>query len=197
MTEGDDDPGICGYEGTDRGYPCQNPATDGDSCWLEGHGGDVDHPGGGRPEGSTKLAKMAEAEAYELMDSIAEVIENGGSIAEAARKSGIHRETIGSWMEIGEGKPEGEIHREFFDRLVRARGEGEGNYRQMLMRIALESEDTASLMAMLKQRYPESWGEVNRGEQAGGVVVNLGEEEEFEVDPETLEVVDGLEDEGE
>lgn len=183
-----DDMDICGYEDTDRGYPCQNPATDGDSCWLEGHGGNVDHPGGGRPKGSTKLANMEEAEAHELMENVANVIEQGGSIAEAARKSGVHRETISTWMEIGEEKPEGEIHREFFDRLVRARGAGEGNYRSVLFRIAVEAEDTATIMAMLKQRYPETWGEVNRGEQAGGVVVNLGEEEEYEVDPDTLEV---------
>jgi hypothetical protein len=41
---------------------------------------------------------------------------------------------------------------------------------------------------MLKQRYPESWGDVDRGEQQGGVVVNVGDPDEYEIDPDTLEV---------
>jgi len=45
-------------------------------------------------------------------------------------------------------------------------------------------------MAMLKQRYPESWGDVDRGQQAGGVTVNVGDPDEHEIDPDTLEVQD-------
>jgi len=50
--------------------------------------------------------------------------------------------------------------------------------------------DLATLMSMLKQRYPESWGEVDRGEQAGGVVVNVGDPDEYSVDPDTLEATE-------
>jgi hypothetical protein len=53
---------------------------------------------------------------------------------------------------------------------VRARGEGEAKYRTTLMKLAEETGDTATLMAMLKQRYPEAWSEVDRGEQADGQV---------------------------
>lgn len=163
----------CGYE-TPNG-PCKNPATDGDSCWIESHGGHVD--GHGR---DSKLT-------MERQEGIATVIEQGGSISEAARKNGIHRETFYRWMSLGEDQNEG-IYADFYDRLTRARGQGEGTYRTALMRIALENDDAATLMSMMKQRYPESWGDVDRGEQQGGVVVNVEAEETTEIDPETLEV---------
>ena len=164
---------ICGHP-TEGGEPCQNPATDGDSCWIKSHGGHAE------PGRDPKLTK-------ERQENIASAIEQGASISEAARKNGIHRETFGNWMKRGSEQEEG-IYADFFDRLTRARGEGEASYRQALMRIAIESDDTATLMAMLKQRYPESWGEVDRGEQQGGVVVNVGEPDEYNVDPDTLEV---------
>lgn len=36
---------VCGHVTAD-GSPCQNPVTDGDSCWLPSHGGDADNDGG-------------------------------------------------------------------------------------------------------------------------------------------------------
>lgn len=103
---------------------------------------------------------------YENQEQIAAVIEQGGSITEAARKCGIHRETIGRWAEKGRQQDEG-IFADFYDRLTRAQGQGEATYRQALLQIAIETDDTATLMAMLKQRYPDAWGEVKRGEQSG------------------------------
>lgn len=168
---------TCGHP-TAEDEPCQNPATDGDSCWLDAHGGSADPSGRPRevPDKSTQ-------------EKIASVIEQGGSIREACRRAGTHKETFYRWMQYGEEEDAGPFQ-EFRDRLVRARGEGEASYRQSLMQIAIECEDTATLMAMLKQRYPESWGDVDRGEQASGVVVNVGDPEEHEIDPETLEVKD-------
>jgi transposase-like protein len=166
---------TCGHP-TAEGDPCENPATEGDSCWIKSHGGHT------QPGRDTKLTK-------ERQEAIASAIEQGASITEAARKNGIHRETFGNWMKRGQEQEEG-IFAEFFDRLTRARGQGESSYRSALMQIAIESDDTATLMAMLKQRYPESWGDVDRGEQASGVTVNVGDPDEHEIDPETLEVTD-------
>jgi transposase-like protein len=168
------DKDTCGHPTAD-GSPCQHPATEGDSCWIPSHGGSADDHGR-----DPKLTK-------ERQEAIASAIEQGASITEAARKNGIHRETFGNWMKKGQEQGEG-IYADFFDRLTRARGQGEASYRSALMQIAIESDDTATLMAMLKQRYPESWGDVDRGEQQGGVVVNVGDPDEYEIDPDTLEV---------
>lgn len=165
---------------------CGHDTASGDACQLPGsfadgkchHHTEVNGPeDAGRP---TKLTR-------DRQEKIASIIEQGGSITEACRRAGIHRETFGNWMQRGEEQSEG-VFAEFFDRLVRARGEGEGTYRQALLQTAIETDDTATLMAMLKQRYPDSWGDVNRGEQQGGVVVNVGEPDEYEIDPDSLEV---------
>ena len=168
---------ICGHPTTD-GDACQNPATEGNSCWIKSHGGSVEQPHRPRerPDKSTE-------------EAIATAIESGSSIREACRRSGVHPEQFYRWMQYGEEEPESAFGA-FRERLVRARGEGEAQYRQTLIQLAEETGDTATLMAMLKQRYPESWGDVDRGEQSGGVVVNVSEPNEHDIDPETLEVID-------
>jgi len=172
---------TCGHE-TANGEPCQNPTTDdGDSnrCWIDNHNEtavEANQPG--RPR---------ETPSKSTEENIASVIESGGSIREACRRSGVHPEQFYRWMQYGEEEDAGPFA-DFRDRLVRARGEGEAQYRDTLLMLAEETGDTATLMAMLKQRYPESWGEVDRGEQQGGVVVNVGEPDEYNVDPDTLEV---------
>jgi transposase-like protein len=172
-----DDTERCGHPTAD-GSPCQHPATDGDSCWLAEHGGDAAPSGRDREPPSKQTQEL-----------IANVIEQGASIAEACRRAGVHRETFYRWMQFGEEEEAGPFQ-EFRDRLVRARGEGEAQYRKTLLELAEASEDTATLMAMLKQRYPESWGDVDRGEQSGGVTVNVGSPEDHEIDPDTLETID-------
>jgi transposase-like protein len=167
---------ICGHP-TASGDPCQNPATEGDHCWLDKHGGDVE-PG-----------RHREAPGKATQEQIASAIESGASIREACRRTGTHPETFYRWMQYGEEEDAGPFQ-EFRERLVRARGEGEAQYRNTLIQLAEETGDTATLMAMLKQRYPESWGDVDRGEQQGGVVVNVGDPDEHEIDPDTLEVQD-------
>lgn len=168
---------TCGHPTADD-TPCQNPATEGDHCWLDAHGGTVEP---GRPR---------EAPDKATQEKVASAVESGSSIREACRRSGVHPEQFYRWMQYGDEEDAGPFQ-EFRERLVRARGEGEAQYRETLLTLAEETGDTATLMAMLKQRYPESWGDVDRGEQASGVVVNVGDPEEHEIDPETLEVKDG------
>jgi len=174
---------TCDYPTADD-TPCKNATTDdgdADRCWIDGHNSqpvEADQPG-----------RKREPPSRETQEKIASVIEAGGSLREAARKAGVHREQINRWMEYGDEEDAGPFQ-EFRDRLVRARGEGEGQYRKALIQIAKENNDTATLMSMLKQRYPDSWGDVDRGEQAGGVVVNTSAGETVEIDPDTLEVQD-------
>lgn len=171
---------YCGSEETATGDPCQRPAgwgTDRTTGYCRTHEAGGEEPGGRDP----KLTQ-------ERQERIAQAIESGSSISEASRKNGIHRETFRRWMNRGEEQEEG-IYAEFHGRLTRAFGEGEATYRTAIMEIAVKTNDTATLMAMLKQRYPDEWGDVDRGEQSGGVTVNLGEADEFEIDPETLEVL--------
>lgn len=165
---------ICGSDDTTSGEPCG--FTPGDSCPY--HNTD-DPPDNGRP---TKLT-------YERQENVAAMIEQGHSITAAARANGVHRETIHNWMKRGEQQDEG-VFADFFDRLTRAQGTGEQQYVAALIEIAKENDDTATLMSMLKQRYPESWGDVDRGEQSTGVNVHLDSDDVTEIDPETLEVVD-------
>jgi len=163
--ESEDD--VCGHPTADD-TPCQHPTTDdgdADRCWIDAHN---DAPTeSGDPGRDPKLTR-------ERQERIAQAIESGASIAEASRKNGIHRETFRTWMKRGEEQEEG-IYADFFGRLTRARGEGEATYRDALIDIAKETGDTATLMAMLKQRYPDEWAEVDRGEQADTVRLEVSE----------------------
>jgi len=171
-----EEPGdICGAP-TDDDTACKNPPSEeGDSgrCWIPAHNEAADEMATSGPGRKTKLQLAHEEPARsahdEFIDPIMTVIESGGSISEAARKAGIHRQRIYTWAEKGENLPEDsdDIHRTFRDRFVRAKGTGEGTYRRALIKIAMENNDTATLMAMLKQRYPGPWGHVDRGQQSG------------------------------
>lgn len=161
----------CGADDTTTGEPCK--FTPGDSCpW---HDTD-DPPDTGRP---TKLD-------LETQEIIAQAIEGGAGIAEAASKAGVHRETVGNWLEKAEEQEEG-IYNDFFERFMRARGQNSELYRKALFELALETKDTSTLMAMMKQRNQADWGDVNRGEQSGGVVIYTDKPDEFEIDEKTLE----------
>lgn len=168
-----DDTEICGAECVD-GSDCTHPAG---SCPVPSHT-DEDHTG---PE--TKLTE-------ERIDGICRHISEGKSVVSAARMNGVNPATVYSWLEKGEEQgPDESLYGEFRDRFVRARGLGEESYVSDIMEIAREEGDLETLMAMLKQRFPESWGEVDRGEQAGGVVVNTEAEDTVEIDPDSLEVI--------
>lgn len=179
----DDDTAVCGHPTADDS-PCQNPVTDGDSCWIPAHGGNAeDH---GRP---SRLDK-------ERVDSITSHVAEGKSVASAARMERIAPSTFYNWLDKApESLPDDPTFDDapyayLLDRFVRARGLGEDTYVRDIMEMAREEGDLASLMSMLKQRYPESWGDVDRGEQSSGVTVNVGDAEEHEIDPDSLEVID-------
>lgn len=93
---------ICGVE-TGSGEPCQNPATEGDSCWIEAHGGDVD--GHGRP---SKLE--------EYVDDILAAAREGLTYEGIARVAGIGVSTLHDWRDQ---------HEDFSEALERARSEAE------------------------------------------------------------------------
>lgn len=162
---------ICGVS-TTQDEPCQNPAGDNGFCWIPSHnpGQDDENPHG-RP---TKLTR-------DRQENIAGMIEKGHSINAACRSNGIHRETFYDWMRRGDEQEEG-IYADFSDRLTRALGEGERMYENLLLEIARQNEDAATVMTMLKQRFPESWGDVDRGDQSAGVEVYLEAEETIEVE---------------
>lgn len=169
---------ICGYEATTTGHPCQHPAG---SCPVPSHRGDTD---GGNPQGRPRKPPNMEQQ-----EEIAQTLEAGGSISEAANRAGVHREQIRRWLNYAAEEDAGPFE-DFRDRFARAKGHSQRQYREVIFEIARETGDTATLLSMLKQRHPDAWGDVNRGEQSGGVVVQLGEAEEYEIDPETLEIIE-------
>lgn len=92
---------ICGHE-TPTGA-CQNPATEGDHCWIDTHGGDVS--GHGRP---SKL------DAHE--DDILAGARQGMTLEGCARLAGVDESTLHRWKNE---------HDDFRKSLKRARAQGE------------------------------------------------------------------------
>lgn len=176
---------TCNAE-TARGEPCKNPATDNGYCWIPAHNPDIE--GDEYPAGrSSKLT-------LERQEGIAGMIEQGHSMTAASRAHSINKATLFNWMARGEAEKDAGNDNEYtalYDRVTRARGTGEANYVNHIRKLANDSNDTAALISMLKQRYPESWGDVDRGSQAGGVNVYTDPAETTEIDPETLEIVSG------
>ncbi len=145
---------ICGAE-TTQGHPCQNPA---ESCpWHNVE----DPPKNGR---DSKLTKERE-------EKIAQAIEKGKSMTIAARKAGISRNAVYSWIEKGEDQDEG-IYADFHDRLMRARGHGEDFYLSLALNMAKENGDHRFIASLMKQRYPDSWGETDTGVDADTIKVS-------------------------
>ncbi len=159
---------LCGYE-KDDGGPCQLPASRPDGRCH--HHTQID---GARANGG-RQSKLTEGR----QENIAVMIEDGHSIGAAARSNGINVSTFFNWMEKGEQQDDGP-YADFYDRLTRARGNGERKYVDTIAEIARETNDTATLMTLLKSRYPDAWGDVERGEQTGGVEVVLPEEATIE-----------------
>lgn len=179
---------VCGYEDTTTGNPCEQPAGENGRCHIPSHNPGPDNDNPGRP---SKLSK-------DIVDQVTRHIAEGKSDAEAFRKASLHPSTKGNWLQRiddPENVPldpdfDDDPYGYFFRRYTHARGLGEEWYTDNIMDMILDQGDIEAAMAMMKQRYGESWGDVDRGEQAGGVIVNLGNEQEYTVDPETLEVTD-------
>lgn len=153
----DDEP--CTYSGS---YP------DG-KCGFHTDCKDDDAPGPGRP---TKLS-------HQVQEAIAADIEQGRSMRSAARKQDLTPQTIMNWMQRGEAdKEEGKENEytQFFDRITRAKGYGEEWYMQTIIELAEENEDHRFLMSLMKQRYPDSWGETETGVESTQVVIHDNEQ---------------------
>jgi len=93
---------ICGHPTADE-TPCQHPATDGDSCWLNEHGGDAD------PSGRPSLLDEHE-------DDILTGARQGMTLEGCARLAGVAEKTLHSWINKND---------EFRKSLKRARAHGE------------------------------------------------------------------------
>lgn len=162
----DDD--VCGYPTADDS-PCQNPASDGDSCWLSEHGGDSDPSG--RP---SKLS-------YERQEKIATALEAGKSLNSAARMAGVTPQVVYNWLDRGEAEREqgkDNEYTEFLERITHAKGHGEDFYFNLALELARENEDHRFIASLMKQRYPDSWGETETGVEAA----------EFNVESEVVEI---------
>ena len=114
-------------------------------------------------------------------EDIAQAIERGKSLTAAARMGGVTRQTVYNWLNKGEAQEEG-IYKECFERIARAKGHGEDFYFELALDLARENGDHRFIASLMKQRYPESWGESE----------TLGtdeDEDEWNVTSEVVEVV--------
>jgi len=163
----DDD--ICGEEknnGEECTYSPKYP--DGKCGHHTKHDTGADNPEG-RP---TKLT-------YERQEGIASMVEEGRSINSAARVHNISVPTIYNWLDRGESEyKEGNenIFAEFFQRITRAKGYGEEWYFNTVVEIAKEEGDHRFLASLMKQRYPDSWGETDTGVDADTVTIEVSED---------------------
>lgn len=152
----------CGAE-TTSGEPCQNPA---DSCpWHNTE----DTPDTGRP---SKLS-------YERQEQIASELEQGKSLNSAARKAGVTPQTVFNWLDRGQAEKEQDAenaYTEFLERITRAKGYGEDFYFNLALELAKENGDHRFIASLMKQRYPDSWGETETGVESDGVTINVSEE---------------------
>jgi len=153
---------VCGHE-LDNGKPCQNPACRSDGkCWM--------HTQSEEPADVGRDSKLTR----ERQEQIAQAIEQGKSMTSAARMAGVSRNAVYSWIEKGEDAEEG-IYAEFHDRLTRARGHGEDFYFGLALELAKENEDHRFIASLMKQRYPDSWGDTETGVEADTVTVEVSE----------------------
>ena len=140
---------TCGFDNTTTGEPCQNtPNLPDDRCHL--------HTEVGEQRGHKKLSK-------ERQERIATAIESGVPLVAACRLNGITYQTHSNWMTQGEDQDEGPFN-DYFERLARALGSDQKDKTATLWRIAEERGDTATMLTILKQRYPETWQDQDIGE---------------------------------
>lgn len=139
------------------GNPCEFQAKHSDGkC---GHHTNTKEYEGGRP---SKLS-------YDRQEKIAQAVEEGKSITSAARMAGVDRTTVYGWIDRGESeKRAGNDNEftEFYDRLTRAKGHGEDFYFNLALELAREQGDHRFIASLMKQRYPDSWGDTETGVDA-------------------------------
>ena len=155
---------TCGHP-TGDGSPCDNPATEGDHCWIKSHGGHA------QPGRDSKLTKKRQS-------GIANILADGKSVEHAARAHGITPQTVYNWLQRGESdldRDEHTIYRDFFEEIARARADGEDRYFTTVWELAREQGDHRFLASLMKQRYPDSWGDTDTGVDARKLEVHLPE----------------------
>jgi len=146
---------------TANGTPCANSACRSDGrCWI--HTQTDESADIGR---DSKLTKQRQ-------EAIAAMIENGHSVTAAARNNGVTKQTVMNWLGKGENQDSG-IYADFFDRYTRARGEGERQYLELIREMAKEDGDHRFLASLMKQRYPDSWGETDTGVDATNIEITV------------------------
>ena len=103
---------------------------------------------------------------YERQEQIAADIEAGRSLTSSARKAGVTPQTVINWVDRGQAEKEAGKENEytqFFERITRAKGEGEEFYFSLALQLAKENEDHRFIASLMKQRYPDSWAEQEEG----------------------------------
>ena len=154
---------------------CSVTKNDGEPCTFDakypdgrcGHHTEHD-TGADRREG--RPSKLS----YERQEQIASDIEAGRSLTSAARKAGVTPQTVINWVDRGEAEKEAGKENEFtefFERITRAKGEGEEYYFSLALQLAKENEDHRFIASLMKQRYPDSWGETDTGVESTEITV--------------------------
>lgn len=149
---------ICGSTETATGDPCQNPPSrDDNRCHLHTEADDPVEVGR-----DSKLTRQRQ-------ENIAQMLEDGQSIAATCRCNGIGTSTFYEWLEKADRQDEG-IYTEFAERVAHARGAGEQELVDELLEMVREKGDTRTLLSVIKSRYPESWGDAEASAEDGGTV---------------------------
>ena len=158
---------------------CGHTKNDGEPCGFNakypdgkcGHHTDHDTGAENREGRPSKLS-------YERQEKIATAIESGKSLNSAARMAGVDPTTVYGWLDRGEGEikagKENE-YTEFYNRLTHAKGHGEDFYFNLALELAEEHEDHRFIASLMKQRYPDSWGETDTGVDADTVKLEVSE----------------------
>ena len=155
----DSDSDVCGHTKND-GEPCGFDAKyDDGKC---GHHTECDTGAENREGRPSKLS-------YERQEKIATAIEGGKSLNSAARMAGVNPSTVYGWLDRGESEIDAgneNEYTEFYNRLTHAKGHGEDFYFNLALQLAKENEDHRFIASLMKQRYPDSWGETETGVDA-------------------------------
>jgi hypothetical protein len=128
-----------------------------------------DPPETGRP---SKLS-------YERQEQIAAELEAGKSLNSAARKAGVTPQTVYNWLDRGEVEKQNgneNAHTEFLERITRAKGHGEDFYFNLALELAKENGDHRFIASLMKQRYPDSWGDTETGVEADTLNIQVSEQ---------------------
>jgi hypothetical protein len=139
----------CGHETTDGGE-CQNPATDGEYCWIPSHG----DPDAENPQGRPSLLD-------EYQDDILTGARQGMTLEGCARLAGIDESTLHRWINK---------YDEFRKSLKRARAHGELQH--------LQSVNDKGSQFILERSfgYIKKEKREHMGEGGGGIVIDYGDD---------------------